>query len=284
MTDSIRNFPQSVGHFTSPEEDPPYERDQRAVAERGRARCESYSLGVQDMDVQELEDSLGRVDYQLTRSPGDPELMAWRGVLVDAYEGRLAEDPDMGAPETQQCVVPSRRSSCEPTHASQAGVPGGEREGAAPQTIARRRAWPAPGAPHPLAALPPVDNNAARTSSRTEFGAYAQAGRTAGGNGVFAGAAVHKTRDARSGTEVELVSASGQLGLQSEVQAAVSRAGVSGDVRGVHGSLAVDTLTARAHAGFRNDDGSLGMNVGAVATAVGVEGTLAGDDWSVAAG
>jgi hypothetical protein len=117
-----------------------------------------------------------------------------------------------------------------------------------------------------------TDNNQARTSNRTTAPApYAAAGLTSSGDAAFAGVAAMKGRDPGDGTEVELASVSGQLGAQNEAQAGLARIGVAlgGPARGQ-----LDVLTARVHAGIHNDDGSVGANVGAMATAASAEGSV----------
>ena len=124
---------------------------------------------------------------------------------------------------------------------------------------------PSPGFP-----LDGAANNAQRTTTRNGISGYADGGVTGTGDGVFAGAAALKGRDPKTGLEMEVFSASAQVGLQREGQATMARVGLSGQ----NGAIAAEAFTARAGAGLRNDDGSIGLNAGAVATAVGVEGTL----------
>jgi hypothetical protein len=88
---------------------------------------------------------------------------------------------------------------------------------------------------------------------------------------VFAGAAAVKGRDPNTGIEVDVLTVSGQVGLQSEVQAGMQRVGWSSDDG--RQSVGMDVFTARANAGIHNVDGSTGLNVGAMAVAIGVEGT-----------
>ncbi|MDF3071611.1 MAG: hypothetical protein K0R38_7212 [Polyangiaceae bacterium] len=89
---------------------------------------------------------------------------------------------------------------------------------------------------------------------------------------MYAGVALYKGRDAKSGLEVEVLSGSVQVGAQNELQIGFQRAG------GAQGALAgsVETFTARANLGIYNDDGSKGLNVGVSATAVGFEATVGG--------
>lgn len=76
----------------------------------------------------------------------------------------------------------------------------------------------------------------------------------------------------KSSGEVELLSVSGQIGAQTEVQLGFQR--VAGTLGVLSGS--VETFTARANIGIHNDDGSTGFNVGAGVTAVGLEGSVGG--------
>ena len=116
-----------------------------------------------------------------------------------------------------------------------------------------------------------TDTNAQRTSGRAGIGPYAEAGTTSSGDSVYAGAAVLKGRDPVSGGEVEVLTVSGQVGLQNEVQAGMMRVGVSSDDG--RQSATVEVLTARANIGIHNPDGSTGFNAGAMAVGGGVEGT-----------
>jgi hypothetical protein len=85
---------------------------------------------------------------------------------------------------------------------------------------------------------------------------------------VYAAAALVKGRDP-SGAAIEVLSASVQLGAQTELQVGVQRiAGTGGALTG-----SVETFALRANVGIHNDDGSVGLNIGASATAVGFEGT-----------
>jgi hypothetical protein len=131
--------------------------------------------------------------------------------------------------------------------------------------------------PPPPSALPPpspgsrgsaANNNAQRTDERLGVAPYLSAGSTAAGDSAYAGAALLKGRD-RSGAAVEVLTASIQVGAQTEVQVGLQR------IAGTRGALtgSVETFTLRANVGTHNDDGSVGLNIGASATAVGVEGT-----------
>jgi hypothetical protein len=126
----------------------------------------------------------------------------------------------------------------------------------------------------PTAPTPPAstaNNNAQRTSERPLAAPYADAGRTGAGDSVFAGAALIKGRD-RSGVDVEVLSGSAQLGVQTEVQLGFQRVAGGGGIL----SGSVETFSLRANVGKYNDDGSTGFNLGASATAVGFEGTVGG--------
>lgn len=118
---------------------------------------------------------------------------------------------------------------------------------------------------------PPPPTNAGRTSSRENITPYADAGVTSTGDSAFAGAAMVKGRDGRSGIETEAFTVSGQVGAQTELQAGMARVGwSSNDGRQ---SAGMDIFTARANAGIHNVDGSVGLNAGLMATAISVEGT-----------
>jgi hypothetical protein len=115
----------------------------------------------------------------------------------------------------------------------------------------------------------PTDTNAQRTSARAE-GTYAEAGVTSSGDAAYAGVALAKGRSPNRPTEVEGLSASVQVGLQSEAQAGLVRAGgasASGASWGAEG------MTARASIGIHNPDGTHGLNPGATAAAAAFEGT-----------
>ncbi|HXK17705.1 MAG TPA: hypothetical protein VNG33_07875 [Polyangiaceae bacterium] len=133
----------------------------------------------------------------------------------------------------------------------------------------------------PASALPPVsksptpstaNNNAQRTTELSGLGPYASAGPTGAGDAVYAGVALLKGRDAKSGLEVEVLSASAQRGFQEEFQAGLIRLGRSPG----GGSVNLESFTVRANGGCHNDDGSTGLNVGALATALGAEVTVGG--------
>jgi hypothetical protein len=101
---------------------------------------------------------------------------------------------------------------------------------------------------------------------------YFDGGTTASGDSIYAGAAAIKGREARSGIEVEVFSASVQLGGQLEAQVGAGRLGVSSDDGS--SSAGMEVFTAHAALGVHNVDGSFGWNAGALATLVGAEGTL----------
>jgi hypothetical protein len=88
---------------------------------------------------------------------------------------------------------------------------------------------------------------------------------------VYAGAALLKGRDPAGGA-IEVLSASVQVGAQTELQVGFQR------VAGSRGALtgSVETFALRANVGIHNDDGSVGFNIGAGATAVGFEGSAGG--------
>jgi hypothetical protein len=129
---------------------------------------------------------------------------------------------------------------------------------------------PPPSALPPSAPTPPAaNNNAQRTDERPGVAPYMSASSTAAGDSVYAGLALVKGRDP-SGAAIEVLSASVQCGAQSELQLGFQRVG------GTSGALtgSVETFTLRANAGIHNDDGSVGLNIGVSATAVGFEGTV----------
>jgi hypothetical protein len=128
--------------------------------------------------------------------------------------------------------------------------------------------------PAPPSVLPPAastaNNNAQRTSERLGVAPYADTGLTRSGGAAYAGVALIKGRDPKSGVDIEALSASAQIGTQSEVQVGLQR------IAGSRGALAgsVETISARFNVGIHNDDGSTGLNLGASATAIGFEGTV----------
>jgi hypothetical protein len=145
--------------------------------------------------------------------------------------------------------------------------------------------------PPPAAKLPPVastpssseaQNNAQRTTELPNVAqGYVDYGVTGGArDSVFAGAAALKGRNPANGIELEVFTASGQIGGENEVQAGLARVGVSGK----NGSATVDIFTARANAGAHNDDSSIGFNAGAVVNLANVEGTVSGGGASLTLG
>jgi hypothetical protein len=126
------------------------------------------------------------------------------------------------------------------------------------------------------------NSNAERTSERTA-GGYLELGMTRSGDS-FAGVAALKGRDADTGLEVEVFTASAQVGRQTELQAGLARVGVATSGEGLHARVTFEALTARASAGTHNDDGSKGANLGAMATGAGAEATLEYSGWSATLG
>jgi hypothetical protein len=114
------------------------------------------------------------------------------------------------------------------------------------------------------------ENNAERTRHQTSSEPYADAGLNASLDAAYAGVALIKNHDRRTGIDTEVFSASAQVGGQNEAQLGGLRLTKSGS----WGEIDVETLTARAHGGAHNDDGSTGVNSGAGATLLGIEGTL----------
>jgi hypothetical protein len=138
-------------------------------------------------------------------------------------------------------------------------------------------------APPPPSVLPPTANNNAQRTAERDLTPYSDADVTASGDSVYAGVALLKGSVPNSGGDVEVLSVSGQIGAQTEVQLGLQR------VAGTRGALSgsVEAFTARANIGIHNDDGSTGFNVGAGVTAVGFEGTVGGASrltYGVAAG
>lgn len=133
------------------------------------------------------------------------------------------------------------------------------------------------GAVSPPLVLPSMSaahNNAQRTSELNGIAPYANAGFTGAGDALYAGAALLKGHDAKSGLDVEVLSASTQLRIpgrhgQEEHQVALVRVGHSS----ANGSASVEIATARINGGTHNDDGSEGFNFGIGASALAVEAT-----------
>ncbi len=112
-------------------------------------------------------------------------------------------------------------------------------------------------------------NNAQRTSAISTPAPYADAGVT--DEIAYAGVALIKGRDERTGIEIEAFTGSVQVGEQNEAQVGMARLGVSSDDGS--NSASMDIFTAQIHGGVHNKDGSTGINGGATAVAIGVEGT-----------
>jgi hypothetical protein len=118
-----------------------------------------------------------------------------------------------------------------------------------------------------------TDDNARRNASQAPA-PYARAGVTSSGMSAHAGVALVKGSDQASGVQLEVMSASAQVGIQNEAQAAAFRITVPLDPGAI--SVTVDAATAKVNAGVVNGDGSVGMNAGAAATLIGAEVTLGG--------
>ncbi len=88
----------------------------------------------------------------------------------------------------------------------------------------------------------------------------------------------------RSGLEAKGLYGSVQAGRQFDVQAGVEHLAEQSESFGFHVSGSLDVATVRANLGSENDDGSEGVNVGAMATAVGAEVTLEQNGTSVTMG
>lgn len=158
----------------------------------------------------------------------------------------------------------------------------------APQALATIEPEPAPSpavskllgaVPPPPSALPPsskppspstAHNNAERTSERRGIAPYASAGQVGDTYAVHAGVALLKGHDPKSGLDVEVLSVSGQVGTQEEWQAGLVRLGRSTSA----GSFGIEAMTLRVNRGIHNDDGSVGLNMGAQVTALGGETTV----------
>jgi hypothetical protein len=135
----------------------------------------------------------------------------------------------------------------------------------------------------PQSRAAPADTNTLRTAERDSSEVYVAVGTTRNG-GPLAAVAALKTRESRSGIEAEVFTASAQLGDQNEFQAGLARVGYSTAQDRVNFAVSVEALTARANVGTYNDDGTRGANLGAGATAVGIEATLGYSGWSLTAG
>ncbi len=123
-----------------------------------------------------------------------------------------------------------------------------------------------------------ASGNAARTSERS-LRPYASEGRTHDGGSAFAGVAALKGRT-EEGIEFEALSVSIQGGEQNELQGTFARLGYSSE----HVAVSVEALTANAHIGIDNSDGSHGVNAGASAAVASGEGTIKYSGWSATAG
>ncbi len=154
-------------------------------------------------------------------------------------------------------------------------VGGSCRVGGAPATVA-----PSVESTAQLDAGVEVLVNQHRTTAQSSIAPWADAGLTSSGDAAYAGVAALKGRDASNGIEVEVFTASAQVGGENEAQVGLARVGLSGE----RGSVTAEFLTARAHGGAHNDDGSVGFNAGAGATGAGIEGTLLLGESSVTAG
>lgn len=166
------------------------------------------------------------------------------------------------APNSSQAEPEPISSQAEPAATSASAVP-----------ILVSSVPPPPSVLPPTSAAPPgpaANNNAQRTDERSGVAPYLSAGSTTAGDSVYVGAALIKGRE--SGAGIEVLSASIQVGAQTEVQVGFQRmAGTRGTLTG-----SVETFALRGNVGTHNDDGSVGLNIGASATAVGFEGTAGG--------
>jgi hypothetical protein len=196
-------------------------------------------------------------------------------------DGQICRDLSASTPNSAAASTPN--SSAGPSAST---APNGSASPAPkpPAVVQLMSAVPQPPSvlppPSPSKPLDGAANNAQRTTTRSGVSGYADYGVTGTGDGVFAGAAALKGRDSKTGLEVEVFGASAQAGLQSEEQLTMARVGLSGK----NGAISAEAFTARRGAGVRNDDGSVGLNAGAIATAVGFEGTLGGGPDSVTVG
>lgn len=116
------------------------------------------------------------------------------------------------------------------------------------------------------------------------LGFYPDVGITSGGAPSVTGAAT-KTDDPDTRIDTELFTVSARFGAQNDVRAGLERLDFkAGPADGWHWSGTVEMASARVHAGIHNDDGTEGANLGAGATLVGGEVTLAHGPWSLTAG
>lgn len=118
------------------------------------------------------------------------------------------------------------------------------------------------------------ENNAERTKARSSAEPYADAGLSSSMDALFAGFALVKNHNTLTGMDVEVMSGSGQIGGEMELQAGLGRLGYSS----TRSEISAEVLTARYSGGAHNDDGSTGFNVGAGVVEVGAEVTLNDDD------
>lgn len=197
------------------------------------------------------------------------------GPNYDPYADDVGKVSRADAPNSSQAELSPNSSQAEPPAPSAPAI------AKLVSAVPRPPSVLPPTAPESSAL--PANNNAQRTAERNGIIPYADADVTASGDSVFAGAAMLKGRDPKSDGEVEVLSVSGQVGAQTELQVGFQR------VSGARGALSggVEIFTARANIGIHNDDGSTGFNIGAGATAVGFEGTVGGASrltYGVAAG
>jgi hypothetical protein len=130
---------------------------------------------------------------------------------------------------------------------------------------------------------PSTDNNASRTTVRQSVTPYAEAGTTQDSTSVYAGAALVKTH-LPGDNDLELMSGSGQVGIESEVQASAARGTLTSGMFLFDAAVSADLLTLRLNLGIQNDDGSVGANIGGTAELVGVEVTASRSGWSATFG
>lgn len=125
-----------------------------------------------------------------------------------------------------------------------------------------------------------ASTNASRTTQRDiHDGPHSAAGYTDDKKSVFVSAAAVKGSYS-DGVEIELGSASVQIGRQHEAQIGAGRAGYHGEII----SVAAEAFTASAQVGVENPDGSTGMNAGLSATAASIEATAKHSGNSITAG
>lgn len=129
-----------------------------------------------------------------------------------------------------------------------------------------------------------TDSSDQRTSARDEISPYSDYGVTSSGDAVFASGALLKGRDPKTGIEVDLLSASMQVGLETELQARLVSVGGSSDDGTKSGGM--DIVSARAAVGIHNPDGSTGLNVSLSGNIIGVQisGTHDGEGGALGVG